>query len=289
MKKTIVFTIMLAVTGLFISSCQSGGGDDFKTTETGLAYKFIENSDNTETPVEGDFVTLLMTYGTLDSVMFDSQKLPQKMEIPLIASVHQGDFYEGVGMMHVGDSAVFKCDADSVFTKLFRVPNIPPELDSVDIIYFNIRLIDFKTEAEMKAAQEAEMEMLKNEETVKRNTYLDENYPNAQASATGLYYVQTKKGSGSKPEVGKKVKVHYTGTFLDGTKFDSSVDRGEPYEFPLGKGQVIKGWDEGIANMQKGEKGVLIVPSELAYGPGRRGIPPFSTLIFEVELVDFEK
>lgn len=289
MKKSILFTIMLALTGLFISSCQTGGADDFTKTESGLYYKFIEQGDNTETPKEGDFVTVAMTYGTVDSVMFDSQELPKKMELPLMASVHQGDFYEGLGMMHIGDSAVFKCDADSVFTKLFRVPNLPPELDSLDYIYFNVKMLDIKTEAEMQAAMEAETEMQRNEETVKRNAYLDENYPNAEPSATGLYYVQTKKGSGSKPEIGKKVKVHYTGTLLDGTKFDSSVDRGEPFEFPLGRGQVIKGWDEGIANMQKGEKGFLIIPSDLAYGPGSRSIPPFSTLIFEVELVDFEK
>ncbi|RLD39945.1 MAG: FKBP-type peptidyl-prolyl cis-trans isomerase [Bacteroidetes bacterium] len=288
MKKTILFTLMLAVISLFTVSCQTGSSDGFSETESGLFYNFAERSDNTETPNEGDFVTINMTYGTADSVMFNSADLPQKMEIPVVATVHQADLYEGLKLMHIGDSAIFKCNADSVFIKLFRIPKAPPGLDSLDFIYFNVKMLDIKTEAEMQAAMEAETEMARNEETVKRNTYLDEHYPNAEPSATGLYYVQTKKGSGSKPEVGKKVKVHYTGTFLDGTKFDSSVDRGQPFEFPLGKSQVIKGWDEGIANMQKGEKGILIVPSELAYGPGRRGIPPFSTLVFEVELVDFE-
>lgn len=289
MKKTIVITIMLALTGLFISSCQTGGSDEFTKTDNGLLYRFIDKGDNTVAPKVGDFVTLEMTYGTVDSVIFDSKSMPQKMEIPIIPSIYKGDLYEGLVLMHVDDSAVFKCNADSVFTKLFRVQTLPPELDSIDFIYFNIKLLEIKSEEEMKAAREAEMEMFKNEELVKRNAYLDEHYPNATPSSTGLYYIQTKKGSGSKPETGMKVKVHYNGTFLDGTKFDSSYDRGEPYEFTLGKGQVIKGWDEGIANMQKGEKGVLIVPSEMAYGAGRRGIPPYSTLVFEVELVDVSK
>ncbi len=288
MKKTISFTIMLAIIGMFAASCQTGSSDDFKQTENGLYYKFIEKGDNIVSPQESNFVTLYMSYGTRDSVLFDSKKLPQKMEIPMIKSVHKGDFYEGLGMMHVGDSAVFKCNADSVFTKLFRVPK-PPEFDSLDFIYFNIRLLAIKTQEEAQADREAEMGMLKNEETVKRNAYIDEHYPNAEPTASGLYYIQTKKGNGRKPEVGNKVKVHYTGTFLDGTKFDSSVDRGQPFEFELGKGRVIKGWDEGIAMMSKGEKGVLIVPSDLAYGTGNRGIPPFSTLVFEVELIDFEK
>ena len=290
MKKTIVITVMLAITGLFITSCQTGSdAEGFKQTESGLLYKYVEKSNNTTSPEETNILTLSMTYGSADSIVFDSKKSPMPMELPLMKSVYKGDLYEGLAMMHVGDSVIFKCNADSVFTKLFRLQSPPPGLESADFIFFNVKLLDFKTQAEMQAAREAEMEMLKNEEAVKRNTYLDEHYPNAQPSASGLYYVQLKKGNGIKPEVGKKVKVHYTGTLLDGTKFDSSLDRGQPIEFALGQGRVIKGWDEGIANMSKGEKGIFIIPSDLAYGPGNRGIPPFSTLVFEVELVDFEK
>ncbi|MCF6170382.1 MAG: FKBP-type peptidyl-prolyl cis-trans isomerase [Bacteroidales bacterium] len=291
MKKTIGITVLMAFAGLFIASCQNNGGDaeGFKQTESGLLYKYFEKSDNTELPQESNILTLSMTYGSADSIVFDSKQSPMPMELPLMKSVYKGDLYEGLSMMHIGDSAVFKCNADSVFTKLFRLQSPPPGLESADFIYFNIKMLDFKTQEEMQAAREAEMEMLKSEETVKRNTYLDEHYPDAKPSASGLYYIQLEKGNGEKPVAGKKVKVHYTGTLLDGTKFDSSVDRGQPFEFELGKGRVIKGWDEGIANMSKGEKGILVIPSDLAYGPGNRGIPPFATLVFEVELIDFEK
>jgi FKBP-type peptidyl-prolyl cis-trans isomerase len=96
-------------------------------------------------------------------------------------------------------------------------------------------------------------------------------------------------GAGPNPKAGQVVKVHYTGKLTNGTKFDSSVDRNEPFEFVLGQGQVIEGWDRGLAQMQKGEKARLTIPPEMGYGPqGYPGvIPPNATLVFDVELIDF--
>jgi FKBP-type peptidyl-prolyl cis-trans isomerase len=107
-------------------------------------------------------------------------------------------------------------------------------------------------------------------------------------TASGLKYVITKQGNGVKPSAGQTVKVHYTGKLTDGTTFDSSIPRGEPFAFTLGAGQVIKGWDEGIAMMSKGEKRTLVIPPKLGYGEGGMGpIPPNAVLIFDVELVEF--
>ena len=103
---------------------------------------------------------------------------------------------------------------------------------------------------------------------------------------SGLEYVITSKGKGERVKVGDKVRVHYVGKLLDGTKFDSSMDRDQPLEFKLGIGQVIKGWDEGIALLSVGDKATLTVPANLAYGEKQMGvIPPNSTLVFEVELI----
>lgn len=104
---------------------------------------------------------------------------------------------------------------------------------------------------------------------------------------SGLEYQIFKKGNGAVAKSGQTVSVHYTGRLKDGTKFDSSVDRNEPFEFPLGKGAVIKGWDEGVAGMKIGEKRKLTIPADLGYGAAGAGgvIPPNAVLVFDVELL----
>lgn len=104
---------------------------------------------------------------------------------------------------------------------------------------------------------------------------------------SGLDFIEVEEGKGKKAEAGKTVAVHYTGKFQDGRVFDSSVSRGEPIEFKLGAGQVIRGWDEGISMMRVGGKAQLIIPPDLAYGESGAGgvIPPNATLVFDVELV----
>ncbi len=105
-------------------------------------------------------------------------------------------------------------------------------------------------------------------------------------TASGLTYWDIKKGTGDIATIGHKVTVHYTGWLENGKKFDSSVDRGEPFVFPLGAGRVIKGWDEGVAGMKVGGKRQLRIPANLGYGSRGVGpIPPNSTLIFDVELL----
>jgi FKBP-type peptidyl-prolyl cis-trans isomerase FkpA len=107
------------------------------------------------------------------------------------------------------------------------------------------------------------------------------------STPSGLRYIDEVVGTGESPKQGQNVTVHYTGTLENGTKFDSSVDRGQPYTFPIGTGVVVKGWDEGIMTMKVGGKRRLIIPPSLGYGaPGRPPkIPPNSTLLFEVELL----
>lgn len=115
-------------------------------------------------------------------------------------------------------------------------------------------------------------------------------WPNAVTDSNGIRYIIKVEGTGVKPEAGIPVTAHYQGSFLDGNVFDSSYNRGEPFEFVLGRGNVIPGWDLSLQDMRKGEKRLIILPPELAYGERGAGggiIPPNTWLVFEVELVDF--
>ena len=144
-----------------------------------------------------------------------------------------------------------------------------------------------------KAIFDKELEKLKKqaeEKAKKAKEAINALKKGAKVTSSGLAYKIIKKGTGAKAEAGKTVSVHYTGKLSNGTKFDSSYDRNQPIEFELGRGRVIKGWDEGISLLNVGSKATFIIPPDLAYGARGAGgvIPPNATLIFDVELVEIK-
>lgn len=135
-------------------------------------------------------------------------------------------------------------------------------------------------------ACEKETDYVQEDEKIIQEYIAQNNIAGAQRQESGLYYVPVVEGTGVQPDSGQVVAVHYAGTLLNGQEFDNSVKRGKPIEFKLDVGQVIAGWDEGIALMKQGGKATLLIPSALAYGSRGGGpIPPNSVLRFDVELV----
>jgi cyclophilin family peptidyl-prolyl cis-trans isomerase len=160
-------------------------------------------------------------------------------------------------------------------------------IKTVTILRVGKEAEEFKTD---QAAFDAALEALDEQKDSGQKKTIKKRWPKAQRTRSGLYYQVEKKGSGNPPAPGTTIKAHYTGWLLENDhKFDSSYDRGTPLEFEVGVGRVIPGWDEALCQMTKGEKRILIIPPQLAYGARGAGgvIPPNAWLVFEVELVDF--
>lgn len=300
MKLTITLPIAAI---LLMASC--GNDSKFsgftKAKESGLHYKIFKSNENAKQIELGSgiyFSYVISTYPK-DSVIVDSKNVSQdgtgftRFAIQNV-SFKGGSFEDGLLMMHEGDSAAFIIPADSFFLKTMGMNELPAGINPGSHLKgsFFVKEVKSKTEVEenqkkQMAEREAMMREMQQKESADRDKYLADKKITAKPTESGLIYIETKKGSAKKPSATDIVKVHYTGKLLDGTVFDSSIERGQPVEFPLN--QVIPGWTEGLQLMGIGGKATLIIPSNIGYGPGQGPIPPFSTLVFDVELLDISK
>ena len=302
MKKSIVMLAAMAMmlVGTMSACAEKNPYPGYEKNQNGLYYQFFTQNEG-ELPQVGDLIEVKICCMIHDSTpLIPNTQNMMKLQEPSFP----GDLNEGLAMMHKGDSASFIVNTDSTFKYLFMQPTLPAEFNSTDVMRFEIKVVDFMPEKvyaqnfandvkNRNAQRAAQLQNDYADETAKAAKeladYLTKNKIEAVPTESGLYYVVTEPGNGEKPEVGKPVTMHYTGKLLNGTVFDSSVERDQPFQFVLGVGQVIPGWDEGVQLMTKGEKGLLYIPYYLAYGERDMGdIPPFSNLIFEVELIDFE-
>ena len=235
----------------------------------------------------GDIVLIhVANYNADDSLLYNTFAGLAPVPMEITAPEFKGDLMEAMVMVSKGDSLSVLIPVDS----LENYESSPGIVEPGEDIRLVIKVVELMTKDEYK-----EYEAKKQKEQVSKDAKLIEGYLNqkgikATKTSSGLYYVIDKKGTGPNPTPGQTVDVHYTGTLLNGQKFDSSRDRGEPFSFMIGKGQVIGGWDEGIALLNKGAKARLFIPSHLGYGAHGAGadIPPNSVLIFDVELIDIK-
>lgn len=291
----------LAVASVLIYGCASDSNE--VTTDSGMKVTFLSKGEAEVGPEDGQILTLNMRYEDERGVeLFNTDKQGGPVAMQYIDSVwsQSGMIYEALRVLKKGDSVTFQLPANDFYVNTFDM-EVPDSIAPNSQITFNIGLVDNMSRDEYIAYQrqvyenqQAEMAMTMDQKLEEDgqtiDTYLSENSIEAQSTASGLRYVITEEGTGSSPETGQTVSVHYRGMLMDGTQFDASYDRGAPLEFPIGQGQVIRGWDEGIALLNKGAKATLYIPSPLAYGERGAGsvIPPFAILKFDVELVDFQ-
>ncbi len=285
MKQTLsLFAFILLIA---ISSCNTEKSVTFETTESGIEYKIVETTEDARVPQFNEVLELDAEYYWQDSLMFTSADFPEAFKIGYRESTYLGSLDESFGLLKEGDSAVIRIDAFEFYKNAAGSP--PPDfMTEGDKLEFRLRLKKIFTEEEIKKEMEELSAIQMEQEKEMRDVYIANNQIEVEPTESGLYYVEEAKGKGKQPKEGDEVVVHYTGKLINGQVFDSSVDRDEPFSFPLGQGRVIPGWDEGIALMKVGGKAKLVIPSHLGYGEMGAGgaIPPFATLIFEVELLE---
>jgi FKBP-type peptidyl-prolyl cis-trans isomerase len=295
MKKTLLFSLAASLM-FFMTSC----GDGFEETETGLLYKLHVHNEDSAKPAEGDilFLKLIVKTESADSLLFSSEEVNKREGLPyfemLAKPTFDGDYSEVLALMHVGDSATIKIDADTFFHNVFKIDSLPAFVESGSKVIVDVKLTKYMTMDNFKvyfnkiqAEKDAKETVLENKRIA---DFVASHGITAKPTASGLYYIETKKGTGQKAEKGLIASITYTGMFLDSIPFDGSEGR-PPLEVPVGQGMVIPGWDEAISYMSVGTKASLIVPYRLAYGARgyRPVIPPYTTLLFELEIVKLEK
>lgn len=289
MKRLSFIAFAICAVVLVFAACGEKKFKGFTKTSTGLYYKITTKNPEGKIPQIDDYLYLEVSF---DADFDSTLTFPMReMTDILMPSVFEGDVYEAYSLLKEGEEGEFYIQADSFFLKM--TGGLPPSVKPEDVLHFRIKLNEVKTpeefEQEMAIKRQEYEAMLaesKAAEAAALASYIAEQKITVKPTASGLYYVEMLKGNGAKAENGKQVSVHYTGKLLDGTVFDSSVERGEPIEFVLGGG-MIPGFIEGILLMKEGGKATLVLPSALAYGERAVGdmIPPYTPLVFEVELL----
>jgi FKBP-type peptidyl-prolyl cis-trans isomerase len=270
-----------------LPGCNKQKYPGYDKTSDGIYYKLLTISESDKRPVPGDYITVDLTYKTInDSVFFSGRR-----KFQLTPPVYPGSVEECFRMLAPEESASFILPASDFFNKTLKSP-LPPFLCEADPMKIEIAMVEIQTVKEYRDEKQAFLKWIDDfgayeKEILKQ--YLTKNQMNIKPAAPGLYYFRLKEGSGKKVELGDTVTVNYEGKFLNGKFFDSTVKRKEPFSFVYGQEwQVIEGMEEAIGMMREGEKALFIMRSDLAFGETGSStgiIPPFTSLIFEVELV----
>ncbi|WP_051296165.1 FKBP-type peptidyl-prolyl cis-trans isomerase [Eisenibacter elegans] len=292
LKRISLFACLAAAT-LVNYGCGQNKGEKF-STESGLeGVLFAKDKKATKAKIgdllDFEYAMYVVRQGKEDSLLNSDKISGPATMVPLETPAYPGDVMEIFTMMALGDSIFVLTSADSL--EKYTGQQLPPFIPKGSKLKYIFKLTKAQDRETFEKEQTAKADAQKAIDDKLIMEYIEKNKLDAKKQASGLYYVQTKAGAGDKPQIGSEVTVHYTGMLLNGTKFDSSVDRKEPFKFPVGVGAVIPGWDEGISLMPKGEKATFLIPSHLAYGPNGAGgaIPANAVLIFEVEMLDFKE
>lgn len=285
MKQPLV--IFSSILLLLISCNTESEYPGFKRARHGIHFQLHKIGEDTRKPKAGDFVTVDLIYKTLgDSVFFTGRR-----KFQITRPDFKGSIDECFMMLTEKESATFILSAGDFFKKTLQT-NLPEFFNESSRMKVTIEIIEIQTEKAYRKEKEAFLHWIRDfgdYEKVLLKQFLEEKELPEKPVSSGIYFINIRKGEGKKIEIGDTITINYEGKFLNGKFFDSTVKRNQPFQFVYGtEWQVVKGLEEALAMMYEGEKSLIILPSELAFGT--RGsstgiIPPFTSLIFEVEIL----
>lgn len=280
---------LLVVAFFSVAACNTDSPySGYSRGKEGVHFKLHRIGEQVQHARYGDFVTADIQYSTLDDSVFFKGRRKLRLE----KSGAKGSIEACFRMLSEGESATFIISSQEFFTKTLQT-TLPAFLNTDEMMKVKLDIIDIQTPEEYnfeKLAFLTWVEDFGEYEKVLLNKFLHEEELEVKPSATGLYCIPLRKSEGKKVEKGDTVTVNYEGRFLNGKFFDSTVRRKQPFQFVFGtEWQVIRGLEEAIGMMREGEKSLFIVPSDLAFGTEGSStgiIPPFTSLIFEVEILE---
>lgn len=301
MKPQLKSVIILSCAALILTSCHNKSDiPGFKKTESGLHYKFEKVNKKAQLVQMDDALVCELVMWLNNDTLYNNMGDPQRL-MTAGESLFSGAIEEGLLMMHVGDEATFAIEADSL-AQYWPMPDSYRPGDGNKMYYHIIlhEIVSAENLAQEASNFIADMDKLQADEPTKLEQYITDNNITAAPDEDGLYVIVSKKGNGPKIGVGKVVTFNYTGRLIDGTMFDSNVEsdaqEGGIYEanrtyaparYEVGKDSYVKGLMKAFDGMAQGTVATIIIPSNMGYGSEWRTekIPPFSTLIFDVEIL----
>jgi FKBP-type peptidyl-prolyl cis-trans isomerase len=270
--------------GFIVTACTSKY-PGFEKAENGVYYKVHFKGNDTIHPKETDWVTVNMDYKLDDTVLFKSTMLKEPLLFSMIKPMFDGDLYEGLELMGRGDSMTFVIVADSFFYKTAMFKDLPAGVKPGSLMYYDVKLLKIITNKEYIAEIEMEKELLRQQEMEKLKTFIQSAGIKQLPLESGLYYIPLNKSKGRVADTGEMCQIHLKVQTLDGNVLFDNFNK-EPMDVELGKEFDTQGLMEGVSMMPLGGKTQLIVPSSIGVGENKReGVKPFTTLIYEVELL----
>lgn len=287
MKNIIISITAVIMIAAVIFSCSNGNLSGYKTADNGTLYKVHYLGNDSTKAIENEIVEIQMSYRLGDSVIFNTADTEEQiMVFPVAKPLFRGDLYNALTLMGNGDSISFAVVADSFYLKTAALKKLPESVTPGSYMYYDLKLLrhispeQWQLEMQQKRLEESRLEK------VTLQNYLNDNKIYTDPTETGLYFISQKKGRGARPDTGDMCQVRLSVRELTNDEILYSNFGERPLDIEYGKGFDTEGFREGLGMLQPGGKATLIVPSWIGVGTtGREVVAPFTTLIYEVELM----